>query len=274
MKSIFILFFILIFLAGYVSAVNLNTDFTFNTSSSNSSMTFGRSTTADSITITPDNLYLINYFDFKTVFCNVNHTNGSTIDSLTYPCPNPPASGSGGSSKITAGNLGISLNSTLCELTYEPAKTLDYSIITDMIEEHNLTVPWTEVRLYIDNWQSICSDLLNLSLMENLVCSEVGSFLNTNLAADKTAVNNFRNDLKLNVTLSYELTDFYVENYEARCLDIKPSQITPKAKTIGAFGFLILFLFFIFLFYYQRKKKMVVTLAMKSLAGNFTKNKF
>lgn len=83
--------FILILAITNTSAVSIGTGIIFNTTETNSSMTFSIPANIDNITINPDNIFLddVSIFrDGKTYFCDfINYTRtNENLDSFDFPC--------------------------------------------------------------------------------------------------------------------------------------------------------------------------------------------
>lgn len=142
----------------------------------------------------------------------------NVIASIILPTTTTPSGSIGG------GGTGINpkiINITLCNYTYDYVNNYgtDYSLIDLKIDEikkeTNLTFEWTETRNYIDNWQSYCSDIINRSLKENLVCSKAKDFINTDY--DNKDILNATNSLKDFIIISDKLFDYYIKNYYPIC---------------------------------------------------------
>jgi len=84
-------------------------------------------------------------------------------------------SGGGGgiTPELIAKQLGIELNLKVCNITYpyyiEGAEYYKIPEIQEKLEEINITLKWTEVRIYLDNWALLCSQILEKVKEEELV---------------------------------------------------------------------------------------------------------
>ena len=238
-----------------VNAVDLNTGTVFNTTSSNSSMTFTRNTTAEEIRITSTKLFLQNYVDPNGKTCDITHTAENTnIDSATFNCT--PTTGGGGTGKIPFLN---EINTTLCNETYKYIQrygdddfTKIFSFLEDVQNRTNITFEWTQTREYITNWQRWCSDLLNLSLQEDFVCSEVEVFLIDHSPNDLVGIDGLRDGIEEELKISYELTKYYVDNFNEQCR--KPIFLTVKPRDIAFVLFICSLIIFLAIFYRKEIK--------------------
>ena len=217
---------------------------------------------------------------FKSVFesFNINTITERTvgfirnvINSLTYlinvirsfTAGILPSGGGGG------GGTGINpkiINSTLCNYTYEYINEhgIEYSLIDleiDKIrEETNITFNWVEVREYLDNWQFYCSDNINRSLKEDLVCSKAKEFRETNYT--KEEILNTTKELRGEIIISTNLLTHYIENYNSLC-GIKPFSIIPLEKVKeNYFIFILISILLILLILALGNKKRILLILM------------
>ena len=133
--------------------------------------------------------------------------------------------GGAGGSGITQSDLvkylGIkNISILLCNLTYDSAsRSLNkYGEIFKIIRDYNLTQEWTEIKKYIDNWQSLCSDQLSKTLNPELVCENIYYFIiDNNYNHHMEEINGLRNKLKPSVVLSFDLLNYYIDDYFSLC---------------------------------------------------------
>ncbi len=148
----------------------------------------------------------------------------------------------------------------VCNLTYETAHVLDYSKINNIISVNNLSESWTTVRAYMDCWQDVCSDLLNLSLFEPIVCNETGKFLEENPRRRPGDALNLKKILGGNITISSNLAGFYLDNYKPRCLGETVSIIEKTRDMAWILFVIIMFCFIVIVSNHNNKKKKVISI--------------
>ena len=147
---------------------------------------------------------------------------------ITYNHLPQGGGGVGGDFGKTIGIYNISKRA--CELTYEPAKTKDYTKINELMEILSLegeNFVWTDLKKYIDNWQPLCSDITNTTLNPEEVCKKIFFFiLGNNYKYDLVDLNDLRNSLNTKVSLS--LLRYYIDNFEEKCVKLNYSESLPK----------------------------------------------
>lgn len=169
----------------------------------------------------------------------LNNTGNSTTYYLdTFEGDGDTEDSGGGGGDVFQGkvsNLGLDqVSSKACELTYESAKkssnkyTESYNIISQL-ENEGEPFSWTDIKIYIDNWQEICSNKLNITLKPELVCTELYNFI---LKNDWNYTYNdlyiLRKELKPQVDISLNLLeDYLINNYE-KCYLPRFSEKFPK----------------------------------------------
>jgi len=135
--------------------------------------------------------------------------------------------GGGITSKVLGKSLGLeNISIVLCNLTYNSAdrdlnKYIEIEEIqTSFLNITNKSASWTTVRLYIDNWQGLCSDLLNRSLNEDFLCNEIFNFVEKEeFKIDFEKVNNLSNQINKDFLISQELVTYYLDNFKLLCSD-------------------------------------------------------
>jgi len=168
----------------------------------------------------------------KTPLVSVYQNNDTHVGSANYfdnilCCrkvdETPSTGGGGGSSPDTLADLlGLTLSPIVCEKTYESALTNDYDKIEnirDIIEFETGELPkWTDIRDYIDNWQPLCSDLVNLTLQPSLVCKKIFFFIvENNYQYDSSDLSSLKDELKSDIEVSLNLLQYYIDNHFERC---------------------------------------------------------
>lgn len=167
-------------------------------------------------------------------------TNGINQLIFRYNKESGTGGGGGSSSTIIAKSLGIyNLSKKACELTYDSANkdSNRYIEINDLIEllelEEGKKYSWTTIRSYIDNWQEICSDTINRTLNENLVCEEIYYFiLGNNWNYTYQDLLNLKSDLKPQLKISADLIEHYIEENNKLCYSTGLSSKLPKRPTV------------------------------------------
>lgn len=180
------------------------------------------------------------YLKHTDCFTAVGNTLKLNLNTLNYTCSNgylnltgninpgvnqlvisynkqPQAGGGGG-----GGGDVVTMNVTprLCELTYKYADNKTYTGIDDIINiykiETNKTESFTNIKDIIDNWQKYCSDKIQRTTYESYVCGKLYFFV-LNDKINLEGLNDLRNDMKSKVTLSLNLIDYYLKNYDSMC---------------------------------------------------------
>lgn len=139
----------------------------------------------------------------------------------------PGGNPGGGGSVIIYRNQ---LSSWLCGITYDYAKIG----LNNFTEIGNFSRDTVE--LYTNNWQLICSDLINKSLEEDFICQEIPYY------------NNYielRSNLLKKVNMSDYLIKYYVDNYNSICKKTQPLSIVTTGTLSSTY--LIYFMFFLLL---------------------------
>jgi|GEM_PF-5151239 len=142
----------------------------------------------------------------------------------------PEGGGGGGGGSASYPYVGI-INETACNLTYEYLLKNGqvYYFIDELKLKNNLTEDWTTIKYYIDDWQLICSNLINRTLKPKIVCDSIYFFiLNNSYNFTTIDLNNLKNSLKPEIDLSLPLLNYYYINYDTLCLGY--SNKLPKRK--------------------------------------------
>ena len=167
-----------------------------------------------------------------------NNLNNSESVSFSISTVAPIPAGGGGSIMRLAESLGIeNVSKILCNLTYDSLLTfgIDYSKIDSIKEEYETitdeSIVWTEVRTYMDNWQPLCSDLVEKTLEPEWVCNRIYDFvIDSNYKPEIEEINNLTNRLNERVDISLELVVNYINNYEDKCYRLEFSPSLEKIK--------------------------------------------
>lgn len=174
--------------------------------------------------------------------------------------------GGGGSGGPFIGGFGLGVQNIslgLCELAYDSADNSDYSRISDIQSGFkvitNQSTTYTQVKFYIDNWQGLCSDLINKSLKSEFVCNQIYENIKTDdLSIDNVEFDNLLVNIRKVLPISSYLLNYYINNYESSC-----SQFPNKTLTIAGEGktnytyLWIIIIFIIFLVAYLNRKKLL-----------------
>lgn len=222
-------------------------------------------TTAEYIYISGSNIYLKNIIDILGYTCTFNLTtkNYSIYNSQLNCSPLiTPGGGGGGINPIL-----LTINATLCNYTLQYINQYEsdyYGQINQYLDkikdETNITFSWTDFRNYLDNWQYFCSDLLNISLKEDIVCARAKDFVGRKYSASD--ILNATNSLESQVKVSTNLFIHYIEYYSKKC---EKSLITESPITKKSWLLIILFLILGFITYmlYMNKKKLLLIMAKR-----------
>jgi len=151
---------------------------------------------------------------------------GRTPVSIIPIIPENKTSSTGGTPDLLSGSTGIRNKSLiLCNLTYASASFEEeknrYKNVTIIKKEFlNLTNYSSSeiiIKIYIDNWQGICSDLLNRSLNEPFLCNKIYELSKENDLEDNiwTITTEINKDLKI----SKYLVTHYIDNFDKLCFN-------------------------------------------------------
>lgn len=147
----------------------------------------------DSQTITPCG------GDVETIFeCFGDNQNTFFANLKVSPVIIIPGGGGGGTIILQKNQL----SPELCSILYEYAEMN----ITNLPEILNFSKD--TVNLYLNNWQLICSDLVNKSLNQEFICREI-PFYNNYL--------DLKSNLLKKINISDYLIKYYVDNYNKIC---------------------------------------------------------
>lgn len=147
----------------------------------------------------------------------------------------------GGGSKRFAQYVGIeNVSVTLCELTYMSLLEfgVDYSNIETLKNEYyrrkSKNVSSMDVRKYLDNWQPLCSDIINRTLRPEEVCQEVfRTIVKADFKPNIHNVTELKNSLRgeKNIDISLDLLTLYFNDYYKLC--VKNGYSEPLRKNLS-----------------------------------------
>lgn len=172
---------------------------------------------------------------------NIGFSDNRTLDTQIGGGSNDGGGGSGGDDAIVISNV----SKKACEYTYEIANNepIEYFKINDVIEilkiEENKDYSYTDLKIYIDNWQSLCSDKINRTLKEDTVCEEIYYFiLGNNHNFTYIEFSNLRNNIESenDLDISLDVLNNYYINYNELCYLEGYSDKLPN-KPISAINF-------------------------------------
>ena len=122
----------------------------------------------------------------------------------------------------------------ICNKTYKYIMTYgkQEAYISELIEtikqETNRTETWNLLNIYINNWQYLCSDLLSKTLNEEYVCKKLYYFIiqnNNSFSLEK--INNLAQEIKENISISNNLLQYYISEYNTLCYSKGYSNLLP-----------------------------------------------
>lgn len=125
------------------------------------------------------------------------------------------------------------LNDSVCNETYP--YTLKYGVSypnnTISYIEGKTGLTWASLKYYVENWQALCSNMINRTLKPEFVCNKIYFFLiekdynysSNNLEALKIEINK-------NISLSLNLLNYYIDNYFDLCYAEGYSEKPPNKK--------------------------------------------
>lgn len=266
-EKVLIILFFLIFLIHNASSASIGQGTILNTTQSNSSVTFSFGINLTELTINTTGVFLTNVnFTLAGISyqCNVSQISlNDNMDSSEFCQVTTAPSGSGGAGGTGTDPRVANADEFLCNQTYYYILNYGqnnyaevYNLMDVMEIDYNKTYSWTTVREYLDNWQYLCSDKLNRTLKEDYVCDEVEKLVLTENVTPENVLN-LKKLLEPNITLSYSLTEYYVESFgEERC----QSLVVAKKFNYSLLWLLLIILSLTFMVIYnnQRKKKVVI----------------
>lgn len=259
---------LMLLLIPFASAVYIEANSAvLNTTGSNSSITFSINCSLDYLEIGQDYISILNATT-PLKFCPQIDwiAPNANLDSADF-CPGTPS----GSNSGDTGGLPGEIDYQLCNYTYTYINLygLNYDYVNEYIlkirDETNITYTWSNLKIYIDNWQSTCSDALNRTLQEEYVCSKINSLLINYPEPSQSQIYKLRDEL--NITLSNSLIKHYVINYHTLCEKRKPFSIIPiTTKGAGTVMFFIILLgLLLIIANHNNKKKKLVASEYKKL---------
>lgn len=173
-----------------------------------------------------------NFNNFLGFWFETNSSN------LTISSPSNPSNiGSSGSGGVFVSPLVP--NSYVCKKTYDYINKYDSNNFLHLgelqqdLSLNNYSVSLTDLQNYLLIWQPLCSEMINKTLQEPVVCERIYYFLiQGNNSYNDFTLNNLRLSIKTtqNLDVSNKLLKNYIENYDNKCLYNKP---LPFKKTFS-----------------------------------------
>jgi len=199
-----------------------------------------------------DNFYRIYQWGNNTAGLTTSINRKFYFDELSGGGGGASGGGGGSSPSSTASSVGLSeIDPYLCTQTYDyiftKGKTLAYlsTGLIDVIEaETGKTESFVKLETYINNWQGLCSNLINKTLEPKFVCEKIYYFIaGNNYNYSTIDMINLRDEIKnlKDISVSTNLLDSYIDNHNSLCyqkeysgrLPNKQSQVNLADSTIG-----------------------------------------
>lgn len=96
------------------------------------------------------------------------------------------------------------IDANLCEKTYDSSNVSGYSA--------------DYVKFYVDNWQSLCSSVINKTLKPEFVCNKIYFFIvSSNYNYSSADVEKLKSEIDKNISIYSSLLNYYIENYWDLC---------------------------------------------------------
>lgn|GEM_PF-4242378 len=170
------------------------------------------------------------YQCINSTFIKVNITDyqkatATVPNRLIFTYNNLPGGGGGGGGGSGTHSLNMSnVSKKACEYTYpialkEPIEYFKINEIIDILKiEEKKTYTYTDIKTYIDYWQSLCSNLINQTLKPNFVCEKIYYFIVENNHNFTIAdLNDLKNGIRPTIDISLDTLNNYYINYDSLC---------------------------------------------------------
>lgn len=222
---------VFLFFLSTVSSVSIyNTN--LNTSISNSSITFSVQLNMSSLNI---NSTQIDLYDVECPFGLINFTwkDINSNKNSNEICVSPSGTGGGGGTGYET-NINFLCNQTYFYIQqYGTNKSFVENFSKEILNKNGIIYGEATVKSYIDNWQLYCSDLLKKTLKEELVCNKIyNELIDNNLSLNAIERGELRDKLKIDIVISNNLLNIYIDNFNEKCSKYTPSFPIEKIEDI------------------------------------------
>ena len=169
---------------------------------------------------------------------SANNLNSTTTTFYVTKKTEGAGGGGGSSAGSVASSLGlIGIDPYLCQKTYDyilkNGKTSTYIDILkgDITVETGRIEGFVKLETYINNWQILCSNTINRTLEPKLVCEKIYYFIiGNNYSYTNDEIFSLRENLSKIASLSVNLINHYIDNYDSFCYDKQYSGRLPSRK--------------------------------------------
>ena len=155
------------------------------------------------------------------------------LDVSEYSAPQITETTSGGSS----GTSPFFVSDNVCEILYFYLinNTSDTSLLYNVVKEKQKSINLIELQYYKNNWQGLCSDKINKTLMPEFICESIYKFIISNENYTKIDLENLRKNIFEKIKISENVLNNYISEYDSECYGNYYSKnlSSEKMRTIG-----------------------------------------